>query len=246
MEFILCDDSNDMLQQEKALIEKVMFRTNYKYHIHTFSHYNQKFMEMTNKNQCFKIYILDIEVNGVSGIDVARSIRQKDNTAIIIFVSQYEQKYKDVIFQATIRYYQFINKNKLETLPICIEELMKEIKATKVLAFDQKGELYTINEASILYITTNKYLRKTIIVTDYDQFYVTKSLNELQKLLSTDFIRTHNSYIVNCNRAIHYSFKKKTITLDNQEILKKAISRKISKEDIYNIIKDGTANISTD
>lgn len=246
MDFILCDDLAYILEEEKRILEKVMFQTNYKYQIHLFQKYDQKFMEMTNKKNCLKIYILDIEVNGISGIDIARQIRQKDNTAIIIFLSQYERKYKDIIFQATIRYYQFINKRNMASLGPCIEQLIKEIKTTNILAFDQKGEVYTIRESSILFITTNKHLRKTIIATDYDDFYVTKTLNELQELLTNDFIRTHNSYIVNRKRVIHYSFKKKTITLDNHVVLKNAISRRISKEDIYHFIDEDAINISID
>lgn len=233
LDFIICDNDKWIVTEVEKIIHSVMINNNHKYQIHSFYDYDDKFDNITNQKSENKIYILDIEVNGKTGIDMAREIRAKDQLAHIIFLSQYENKYKDGIFQSTIRYFAFVNKSDLPLLKTRIEELLKELKKINVVCFDDRGDLYTLKKESILFVTTNK--RKSRIVTDYDHFDVNKTLKELQDLLGSSFIKTKNSYLINKKRVLMYSLKERTITFDNHQ-KESAISKKYTKETFYNFM----------
>lgn len=67
----------------------------------------------------YNIYILDIEMPGMNGVELSHSIRQKDKRGEIIFLTFY-QKY--AIQGYTVRAYAYLLKEKME------DELMTVIK----------------------------------------------------------------------------------------------------------------------
>lgn len=60
------------------------------------------------------IILLDIEMGGINGVETARRIREKDNRAILFFISYYEQYCKEII---NVQPFRFIDK------PVSEEEL---------------------------------------------------------------------------------------------------------------------------
>ena len=83
------------------IINKTMFKNNESYRIYQFTNNDKKLQELINDDIGLKIYILDIELENISGIDIARKIRSKDNDSIIIISTTY------------VEYLPFALKNKL-------------------------------------------------------------------------------------------------------------------------------------
>ena len=89
--FIVCDDNKNILNNVKKIIEKAMMNNDTNYEIHKFDDYDSKFKEIMGKKIPNKIYILDIETPTSSGIDIARKIRNIDYNSIIIFLTAHEE-----------------------------------------------------------------------------------------------------------------------------------------------------------
>ncbi|MBR2055468.1 MAG: LytTR family transcriptional regulator DNA-binding domain-containing protein, partial [Mycoplasmataceae bacterium] len=79
--------------------------------------------------------------------------------------------------------------------------------------------LYTININDILYITKESFERKTIIKTDYTEFKVNNSLNEIIKMLDDRFKQTHRACYINYDRKVSIDKIKRLITFDNGETI---------------------------
>ena len=99
----------------------------------------------------------------------------------------------------------------------------------RILRLRDGNTLYTINLNDILYLTKESLSRKTVIVTDYNEFYISQSLNSIKDLLDDDFIQTHRACIVNKNRVCKIDFKNKIICFDNN-IEIDLLSNKYKKE----------------
>lgn len=235
MHFIVVDNNKLILNNIKDIIDNIMFKHKLDYKISCFENYDDSFYETFNIPS-IKIYILDIEVNNSNGIDIARQIRNHSTEDYIIFISSYERKYKNPIFNTTIRYYSFINKSNINRLTPTIKNILQEVNRNNTLTYYHKGYYYQIKTNMILYIQTNKN-KKTIIKTDdlYDR-ECPLNLEQLQKALGTNFIKTNRFYLINKQRATIYSFKDKSITFDNHAILKNCISRSFKKDKFEKLI----------
>lgn len=101
IDFVVCEDNKIILQKNVDIINKTMFNNNINYRVYQFINKDNKLQELINDNKVIKIYILDIELENTSGIDIAREIRKNDKNSIIIISTTY------------IEYLPFALKNKL-------------------------------------------------------------------------------------------------------------------------------------
>ena len=88
-------------------------------------------------------------------------------------------------------------------------------KKKKTIRFKDNGILYSIPIDDILYITRDSIDRKCIIVTDYNQFKVGKNLNELEEMVTENFIKTHRACLMNKKRITSFNKSKRIVTFDN-------------------------------
>lgn len=229
--FIIGEDNRFINQQILDTIDKAMFSTHIEYRKHTYFDYNPSFMKIIDKNLPNKIYILDIETPSNTGVEMARKIREKDIDSIIIFLTAYRNKYADTILENEFMFFAFISKkeNYIDVLSEKIKNALLILSKKKAIRFLDCGILYTIPLKDILYITTDTQERKTILVTDYTTFKISKSMIEIESLLSEDFIKTHKSCIVNKERVIRIDMRENKIYFDNHVTID-LLSRKFKKE----------------
>lgn len=99
--FIVCEDNKIILQKNIDIINKTMFKNNMDYRIYQFTNNSKELQNLIKDPIGKKIYILDIELDTDSGIDIARRIRDIDKESVIIISTTY------------IEYLPFALKNKL-------------------------------------------------------------------------------------------------------------------------------------
>ncbi len=144
------------------------------------------------------ILLLDIKMDNINGMDVARKIRQSGSKMEIIFITSlidYVQEGYEV------KAYRYLLK------PINLEELkkhlltcIKDIKLNKknYILIKNKANTYKINSNEITYIEVQK--KDMLIHTINKDFEVRYSLEKIEKDLNLDqFVRCHKSFIVNLN-----------------------------------------------
>lgn len=222
MNFIIYEDEKDYAKRYKNVINKMLMATNLNYEIIEFNEYNEKTENELEKIDGNKTYILDIEVTGKNGLELARQIRKTgDWTSPIIIVTSHDE-FKTVGYTAKILMLNFISKsNELEKQLFDSLETALEINmSNKSLRYTNKGELYNIPYQDILYIEKSLNDNTSNIVTKSHIYNIRKTIKELEEELSNtiDFFKTHRSCIVNLKNVKHIDFENNIIKFVNKKI----------------------------
>lgn len=214
--FIICDDVKQYREMVEKVIDSYMMKNKLEYKTHIFKDYDSKFMEIVESRLSFKVYILDIETPTKSGIDIARIIRTKDVDSVLIFLTGH-QELGNIVMKNDFLFLSFINKfdNCEQRLENSIDKALQVFKIKSVIRFKDNGVVYTIPQDDILYITRDSVDRKCIIVTDYNEFKVGKSLSELEAMVNDNFIKTHRACLMNSKRVLSFSKSQKQVVFDN-------------------------------
>lgn len=222
MNFIIYEDEKEFSTRYKNIVHKLLGTTNLNYEITEINQFNQETETKLEEIDGNKIYILDIEVAGKNGLELARNIRKNgDWTSPIIIVTSHEE-FKTVGYTAKILMLNFISKNEdLEkTLSETLEVALEINMANKSLRYTNKGELYYIPHQDILYIEKSLNDNTSSIVTKNHTYNIRKTIKELEEELSSaiNFVKTHRSCIVNLKNIQHIDFENNIIAFVNKEI----------------------------
>ncbi len=228
--FIICDDVKQYRDMVEHIVDSFMMKNKIEYKTHVFEDYDNEFVKIVESKLSFKIYILDIETPTKSGIDIARLIRNKDVDSVLIFLTGH-QELGHVVMKNDFLFLSYINKfdNCEQRLKNSLDKALQLLKVKSIIRFKDNGVIYTIPQDDILYITRDSVERKCIIITDYSEFKVGKTLNELEEIVNDNFIKTHRACLMNSKRILSFSKSQKEVVFDNG-MTSDLISTRFNKE----------------
>jgi DNA-binding LytR/AlgR family response regulator len=154
----------------------------------------EKFKSAWNEDKKYDILLLDIQMSGQSGMDLAREIRQSDTKVMIIFITGFSDYMSDGYDVSALHYLMKpIKEDKLfEVLDKAVKNLTHTEKSI-VLTID--NQTYRVPLSEIRYIEAQDHY---VIVRTVSQEYKAKmSLSEIEKSLDSSFFRCQRSFIVN-------------------------------------------------
>lgn len=167
-------------------------------------------------------FFLDIQMNKLNGIDVAKRLRLLGYKGIIVFLTAF----REYVFKGyEVRALNYLLKPvKENTLFLCLDEISNELSNNSYI-YRNKKEIVSIPYTDILAFSSRLHYVDILTVNGkcYEQM---SSLNKIIEHLPSEFIRTHRSYIV--NMAHIYRITSGTIELSNHLTTK--IARSYSKE----------------
>ena len=143
----------------------------------------------------FNLLILDIVLDGISGIDLAKKLRARKNRIGIVFLTGYECYWQEGYRVRAARYLlKPVEKEELKT--VLLEEWDLNLRPRE-LVLKRKNGILRLPLDSIQYLEAGGNHRVRIVLADREEdLYLT--LAEAEKALSpVQFIRCHNSYLVN-------------------------------------------------
>lgn len=151
----------------------------------------------------YDAFLLDIQLNDYSGIELAKQIRNIEKYMLtpIIFITSIPTK--ELLAFKQIHCYDYIvkpfsRKDVMEALNTIINYGINSKGNQPVLKLKQKSYYYVVKQNEIIYIESIN--KKIYINTINEQIILsTYSLKELVNELTTDFIQCHKGYIINTN-----------------------------------------------
>ena len=158
---------------------------------------------LLSAKKAYDIIFLDICMEGKNGIDVAKCLRGKTETAVLIFVTAL----KDYVFEAfDVAAFHYLLKpldpQKFEeVLERAIQEAEKKEK-TEFLFIKSKNRTVPLKKDSILYVESRG--KKAEIHTERESLAIYASLNGLEAELGAGFYRCHRGYLVNLGYVSEY------------------------------------------
>lgn len=228
LRFVVCEDNKDFLGRLCNAINSILMPYNFEYKIDKFTGYNKEISEIIKRKYEEKVYILDVELGDVSGLEIASQIREKDLDSIIIFVTGHKQ-YKDDIFYSRLLAIDYVVKDCLweDRFKSTIDYTIKKVNRRRVLSYDFNYNSYRIPFDDILYIEKVQDSLKCIINTESGNKYeINSTIGELIKTLGPNFFQSHKSCIVNIDKIRKINYVDNTITFINGECVYLLSNRK--------------------
>lgn len=188
----ICDDEGSQLAGILSLVQEWARRFCHGCQIQTFSSAEEFLFEYT-EDKAYDILLLDVEMAGISGIDLAKRIRADHNRAEIVFITSH--------FEFIAEGYEVDALHYL-TKPVSAEKLMEVLnKAAEKLSVEPPsviitcdGETVKLYESEILYVES--FLHYISIHTMRKEYKIKENISSFQQKLSDDFYRLHRSYLV--------------------------------------------------
>ena len=155
----------------------------------------------------FDIIFLDIQMEGMGGIEAARDLRQRNADAVLVFITGI----KEYVFEAfDVSAFHYLlkpieEKKFMEVLCRAAEEAGKRKGQKEQQIFIRtKNQGYTLNLKSILYIES-RGKKVEIHTTDMEGIIeVYATMDELEGQLGDGFYRCHRGYLVNMAYIVRY------------------------------------------
>jgi len=175
----------------------------------------KKALNILENNQV-DLLLLDINLPGKTGIEIANSLQKKDNPPHIIFTTAYDEHAVEAFELSALdyilkpisdeRFYSSLDKAKekishsakykeqIDNMLNLLENKDKDAQIKKIAVIDQNYFLM-LDFQDIYFFSTKD---KKVWAHCYKNSYMTQfKLKELEKILPDNFFRIHKSYIVN-------------------------------------------------
>lgn len=232
----ICDDDLIIASSIENLLLKISEENHIKINIEVFSDGSELWKAVV-AGYDFDLLYLDIEMERLNGIDVAKRIREKNFDVFFIYISSYDNYFRKLL---DVEPFRFLDK------PID-EELFKQyfkMACERILTKDTYFE-YCFNKIThkvcvkdIMYFES---VGRTIVVKHKDgigKFY--GKLNQIEKEMmqnETAFLRIHQSYLINYHYITEMSFSK--VTMIDGTVLRVSEDRQKMVRKLYNELLGG-------
>lgn len=193
MNVLICDDDPLTIEQIKRELNTYCLETEPITNLFTFSCAK----DIPSLEQ-YDIAFLDLDMNDMNGIELARNLRKVRPDAVIIFVTNFIQ-YAPEGYE--VQAFRYLLKKDLHTKLINYFELAIQefIKSRKIVTISINGEAIDIPVQNILFLESNRRLiTMHLIATSRSSYeFYGNMANLTQKLGILGFLRVQKSFLVN-------------------------------------------------
>lgn len=205
LKILICDDDNCALQQLSEHISHYMIQRSIPCEL-TVSTCPKDIM---NSQAIFDLAFLDIQMDGVDGISLAKELKLRNSRLALFFITNYEQYQDDAMDLQAFRF--FSKPIDSRRLIAGLDKAMEYIDGTYVdvvLCGDGVYKQFVVD--NILYVMRDN--RKVVLVATDGNYIVKEDFNNLcNKLPMLFFYLVHNSFFVNLHHVKTYFYSELTM-----------------------------------
>lgn len=200
MRILICDDEECYIQPLRKCLEQYMTEHSIPFDI---TELLQPQVVLTSKD-VFDIAFLDIQMEGVDGLTLAKELRLRNRKTALFFITNYEGYQDSAMDLQALRY--FTKPFDPDRLISGLDKALEYIDGAYVDVFLYSGGVQQrVLVDDILYLTLEG--RRVVIQTDKNRFLVTGKLEDwLERFPHTFFRQPHKSFLVNLHHVDWYSY----------------------------------------
>lgn len=200
MKILICDDEQQYVNKLKTHVEEFMRCRFTPYEIET----SNNPQDIINNDSIYQLAFLDIEMNEINGIFLAKTLKERNNKVVIIFITSYKNYQDDAM---DLRAFRFFEKPfNQERLHSGLEKAMEYIDESYVDFF-----IYSNNEQKKILVDDVIYVersnRQVTLVTVNGNYTTREPFDYWYDTLQNSFFyRVHKSFIVNLHYVTSYKY----------------------------------------
>ena len=208
MKIAVCDDENKIVEEITSFIKKDFPSSEVKA-------YSDGESFLASSVERPEVLLLDIDMPGISGMEVAAALTRQKVSTLIVFVTAHDELVYD-----SFKYhpFAFVRKKFLEEeLKAVLSDCEKQLESrNKNFVFQNASKLVTLSRSDILYFEGQaNYLA---IHTTSDEYKMRSTMAGVEKELEdSDFLRIHKGFLVNLEHI--RVLKTEELELDNGTVL---------------------------
>ena len=158
----------------------------------------EAFLFENEENPACDIILLDIEMSGMDGVTMAKRLREKNSTAVIVFITGYSDYIAEGYDVSALHYLMKpVEPDRfMQVMDRAVERLYRE---ERLLTIKTANEIVRIPMGSVLFLeAARNYV--TIHAEGRGDFVVRHRLGDFENELDDRFLRLGRSYIVNLTK----------------------------------------------
>lgn len=155
---------------------------------------SEAFLFSWEDDKDYALLVLDIEMGGISGLELAKKIRLQDGDIPILFVTGYDEYMQYGYDVAALHY--LLKPVQKEKLFQVLDKLGEREESQMSLIVNAGNEVRRFSLSAIFYVEADGH--GSILHTADEAVSVRESFGEIEKLLSTEeAVKCHRAYLVN-------------------------------------------------
>ena len=195
----ICDDESLFAEELRELLSNYMVEKGLVFEIDIYGS-GEALIELGIEIIKYTAVFLDINMEKVDGIRAAEKIREVSREVFIVFVTAFVNYSLEGYRLDVVRYLLKGNVDFPSMVDECVDALMDKLNySVAKREFDFKEGTKEISLERLLYVESNLHKLEFHIMEDDLKIYTMyETLNALENKLATkDFVRVHQSYLVN-------------------------------------------------
>ncbi len=200
MKLLLCDDEQQYIDELKIHIEEFMKSRSISFEIYTFNNPQS----VVESDIVYQLAFLDIQMNELDGISLAKILKERNNKIVIFFVTSYNIYQDDAM---DLRAFRFFEKPyNVDRLYSGLEKAMEYIDESYIDFY-----IYTNNEHKkiltndVIYVERGN--RQVTLVTTKGNYTTRETFDEWCEILQNSFFyKVHKSFIINLHYVTSYKY----------------------------------------
>jgi len=192
MKLVICDDNQADIDYVAGLIDLWKRRTGTGVELFSFLS-AEALLFAWEENRDMDVLLLDIEMQGMSGVKLARQLRQMGAGMQIVFITGYMDYIAEGYDVEALHY--LLKPVTGERLGQVLDRAMERIRAReRLLQFSTQDGVVRLSVYEIRYL---EVMRNYTTIHAKEDYSVKRSLNDLEGELDDGFYRIHRSFLVN-------------------------------------------------
>jgi DNA-binding LytR/AlgR family response regulator len=204
----VCDDEHQQTEYMQMLVKKWADTNNINITLDMFES-AENFKAEWSESKKYDILLLDIQMDGQNGMELAREIRQSDTKLVIIFITGFSDYISEGYDVAALHY--LMKPVKDDKLFEVLDKAVKSIDIKpEILTVTINREDIFIPHRDIIYIESS--LHYIIIYTEIEQYKIKMTFTEIENKLGGGFFKCTRSFIVGLRYVRRISKSEVTLT----------------------------------
>jgi len=193
--FAVCDDNEADVKYIHSLVMQWAEASGHMAQVDTFSS-AEAFLFHYEDEKDYDILLLDVEMGGINGVDLAKKVRRGDETVQIVFITGYSDYIAEGYEVAALHYLvkPLCEEKFTAVLNRAVEKLRRN---ARTLLLEGPEGMARIPFYEIRYVEVRQ---NYVTVHAKEDYMVKRTLSDLERELDDSFCRTGRSFIVNLAR----------------------------------------------